>query len=80
MLLPEAIQDPSADTGGASLGVRYGLMRSRQASIDEALVVVIPPHSFTRDDGVQLPWGVAVLTRVLEAVLCGVRFAEPVNY
>lgn len=64
-------------------GVRYGSIVDCETGeyIDEALAIAMPaPHSFTREDVVEFSChgGVAVLTRVLEAVVkCGARLAEP---
>ncbi len=64
-------------------GVRYGSIVDFETGehIDEALAIAMPaPHSFTREDVVEFSChgGVAVLTRVLEAVIkCGAQLAEP---
>jgi tRNA modification GTPase len=78
-------RDPSGRHGRElkPWGVRYGSIVDCETGeyIDEALAVVMPaPYSFTRDDVVEFSChgGVAVLTRVLEAVIkCGARLAEP---
>lgn len=64
-------------------GVRYGSIVDYETGeyIDEVLAIAMPaPHSFTREDVVEFSChgGVAVLIRVLEAVIkCGARLAEP---
>lgn len=64
-------------------GVRYGSVVDCETGeyIDEALAIAMPaPHSFTREDVVEFSChgGVAVLARVLEAVIkCGARLADP---
>lgn len=64
-------------------GVRYGSIVDCETGeyIDEALAIAMPaPHSFTREDVVEFSChgGVAVLARVLEAVVkCGARLADP---
>lgn len=68
---------------GSGWRVGYGLIVEGESGevIDEGIAVVMPgPHSYTREDVVELQChgGTVVLRRVLESVLrCGARLAEP---